>query len=61
MTRMDAVVTWLLLDEIPAALRLLSVMEEFGQIRADEAAEWRRRIVAWGRYHAVEGEAAADA
>ena len=57
MTCMDDIVAWLKPGEIPAALRLLSVMEEFGQIRAEEAAEWRRRIEAWGRYQAVEEEA----
>jgi len=46
---MDTVVASLEPRGLPAALRLLSVMEEFGQVCEDEAAEWRRRIVALGR------------
>jgi hypothetical protein len=40
-----------------AALRLLEVLEDRGRIRAREADEWRRKIVAWMRFNEVEVEA----
>ena len=55
---MNRTAAWLRPEDIAPSLRLLSVMEEFGQISAAEATEWRQRIAAWGRYHEVDRTAA---
>ena len=44
-------------DDTAAALRLLKVLEECGQMSAIEAGEWRRRIAGWARFNAVGAEA----
>jgi hypothetical protein len=44
-----------------AALRVLKVLEECGQMTATEAGEWRRRITAWAGFNAVGAEAAPSA
>ncbi len=49
MTRMDEWLDWLNPEDIPAAIHLLDEMEKFGQMRSDEAGEWRRRIRGWER------------
>ena len=54
---MNRTAAWLRPEDIAPSLRLLSVMEEFGEISAAEASEWRRRIAAWGRYQEVDPEA----
>ena len=38
---MNRTAAWLRPEDIPSSLRLLSVMEEFGEISAAEASEWR--------------------
>ena len=44
MDAMDRVIASLTPDDTVAALRLLNLLEECGQIRSGEAAELRRRI-----------------
>lgn len=48
-------------DDTAAALRLLEVLEDCGQMTATEAGEWRRRIIGWARFNAVGAEAAPSA
>ncbi len=38
-------------EELNGALRLLRVYERYGQLSAEEAAEWRGRIAAWRIFH----------
>ncbi len=57
MNRIDRTIEWLDPGDLPTVLRLLSVMEEFGQIRGDEAAEWRRRIGGWAHFFEIHRDA----
>jgi hypothetical protein len=43
-------------EDTAAALRLLKVLEDCGQMHPAEAGEWRR-IVGWARFNAVGDEA----
>jgi hypothetical protein len=43
------------------ALPLLAPMKSHGQIGANEAAEWRRRVIAWAQFNAVGAETAPSA
>jgi hypothetical protein len=54
--RIDRIAEWLRPDEIQPALNLVELLEKSGQMSADDANEWRRRIEAWARYHAVAAE-----
>jgi len=51
---MDATLALLKPGELSAALRLLALLEEAGQESPEQAAEWRRRIEGWGRFHGME-------
>jgi len=48
-------------DDTAAALRLLKVLEECGQMTIVEAENWGRRITGWARFNAVGVEAAPSA
>ena len=54
MDAMNRVLAEMSPDDTAAALRLLKVLEECGQMNPTEAGEWRRRIVGWARFNAVE-------
>jgi hypothetical protein len=56
MKKMDRVASWIDLGEVPAALRLLAVMEAYGQIDPAEAAEWRWRIGGWKLYRELRSD-----
>lgn len=58
---MDRLIEWLRPDDTAAVLRLLLVLEECGQMSSIEAAEWRRRIIGWGRFNALEVDVPPDA
>lgn len=57
MDAMDRVIAELSPDDAFAALRLLTVLEECGQMHFAEAEVWRRRITGWARFKAVGAEA----
>jgi hypothetical protein len=61
MNRIDRLIEWLQPSDTVAVLRLLAVLEECGQMGSDEAAEWRRRVTGWAKFHALDGELPADA
>ena len=61
MDAMDRVIASMSPDDTAAALRLLKLLEECGQMEWDEAAEWMLRIAGWAWFNAVEAEAAANA
>jgi hypothetical protein len=48
-------------DDTAAALRLLKVLEECGQMTLIEAGEWRRRITGWARFREMHAETAPNA
>ncbi len=54
MNPMDRLIASMSPDDTIAAVRLLQVMEECGQIGAEEAERWRRRIVGWERFNGAE-------
>jgi hypothetical protein len=56
MNRMDRLASWIDPAEVPAALRLLAMMEAYGQIPHAEAVEWREKIVGWASYRAMSGD-----
>ena len=53
MDAMDRVLASMSPDDTAAALRLLAVLEECGQMHFSEADAWRRRITGWARLNAV--------
>jgi len=61
MEAMDRLIASMSPDDTAAALRLLNVLEVCRQISPAEAEEWKRRILGWALYHAVEAEAAPNA
>ena len=56
MDAMDRVIASLSPDDTAAALGLLKLLEECGQMKPAEAEEWRRRITGWARFNAVGAE-----
>jgi hypothetical protein len=58
---MDPVLTPMSPAATGAALRLLTVPEECGQMRSIEAEEGSRRIAGWARFNAVKAEAVLSA
>jgi hypothetical protein len=53
MDRRDEIASLLAPDEVRPALEFVSLMETSGQMRPDEAHDWRMRIAAWARYKAM--------
>ena len=53
MQKIDEILRWMTPSEVPEALRLLEQFETHGQMPADEANEWRRRIEGWARFHTM--------
>ena len=51
MNRMDHIAAWIQPDELPAALNLLTLLEESGRMCADDATDWRLRIVGWAKFY----------
>lgn len=56
MAAMNHVIASLSPDDTDAALGLLELLEECGQMDTDEAAEWRWRINGWVRFQLVDPE-----
>jgi hypothetical protein len=52
---MNATLALLTPDEINDVLRFVGICERGGGTPAEEADEWRRRILAWQRFFEVEG------
>jgi len=61
MDAMNRVLASMSPEDSAAALRLLKVLEECGQMTAIEASEWARRIAGWARFNAVGAEAVPSA
>jgi hypothetical protein len=61
MDAMDRVIASMSPEDAAAALRLLKLLEECGQMKPVEAADWMLRIAGWAWFNAVEAEAAASA
>ena len=57
MNRMDHIAAWIQPDELPAALNLLALLEESGRMGADDATDWRLRMVGWAKFYAVDVDA----
>jgi len=53
---MDTIAAWIQPDELPAALNLLALLEESGRMCADDAANWRLRIVGWAKFYELDVE-----
>lgn len=58
---MDRVIAEMSPVDTAAALRLLKLLEECGQMEPVEAAEWMLRIAEWAWFNAVEIDAPASA
>jgi hypothetical protein len=56
MPPIDRLAAWLRPEDVEPALRLLALLESHGRIDPIEAEEWRRRILAWARFHRVNEE-----
>jgi hypothetical protein len=54
MDAMDRLIASLSPVDTAAALRLLMILEECGQMSSGEAEAWRRRITGWAQFHTVE-------
>ena len=50
---MDATLAILTPEEAPRCLRFVDVLEKSGSMTREEAAEWRRRILAWAAFHGL--------
>lgn len=57
MTAMDRVIASMSPDDTFAALGLLKLLEERGQMQPGEAHDWRRRIVGLVEFRELEGDA----
>jgi hypothetical protein len=58
---MDRLLAKMSPDDAAAALRLIRLLEECGQMMPVEAAEWILRIAGWTWFNAVKAEAAPSA
>jgi hypothetical protein len=61
MNRKDRIAAQLTPEEIQPALEFVALLEKAGQMTAQEAEEWRKRIAGWARYRELESEAPPNA
>jgi hypothetical protein len=61
MDSMDDMIASMSPKDTAAALRLLKVLVECRQMGPSDAEEWRRRILGWARFNAVEAKATPSA
>lgn len=47
---MDRMLAQLRIEEVSSCLRFVEISERGGQMPAEEATEWRRRLMAWNAF-----------